>query len=448
MTYRMSSSWTRAVVTLTLAAAAAAPALAYNYETCSGQRRVWGSSTVTLRPANISFPGSYRTALEETLNGWNYRTPGTKFRYTHVYTDSTTWQEGDGVNTVGFAANWTWDPNFIAVSLWRYNACYWFGGGTLKEVDIMFNNNYFFNTTISPYALPSTSDTWYNLTITGLHEYGHGFGLQHQQSMLATMNSVYPFGGVLGNNNDLHPHADDVHGDRAGYGACCTERDLAVSAYARTGAGTSNLIAAPAYAYRGNPASFQFTISNRGTVNETSARVEFYLSTDRFVTTSDIYLGAATYNLNAGAEGTYWATPTIPSWLTPGTYYFGYVIDPLGSVPEINETNNGVGYASPTQVPSYSPPVSCFSANPTYGNTPLGVSFDGSCSSDPDGSVVSYSWNFGDGATDSGPTAYHTYWSPGFYTVTLTVTDNSGYTSQSYQYIDVYEEPCPGCPVF
>lgn len=55
------------------------------------------------------------------------------------------------------------------------------------------------------------------------------------------------------------------------------------------------------------------------------------------------------------------------------------------------------------------------------------VDVDGSQSSDADGTVASYDWNWGDGSTHgSGVTATHTYAQTGGYTVTLTVTDNDG----------------------
>ncbi len=61
------------------------------------------------------------------------------------------------------------------------------------------------------------------------------------------------------------------------------------------------------------------------------------------------------------------------------------------------------------------------------GNT---VSFNGGASSDPDGSIASYSWSFGDGASGSGASTSHTY-ANGTYTVTLTVKDNKGKTASS-----------------
>ena len=49
-----------------------------------------------------------------------------------------------------------------------------------------------------------------------------------------------------------------------------------------------------------------------------------------------------------------------------------------------------------------------------------------STSSDPDGSIATSEWDFGDGATASGETAQHTYTTQGEKTITLTVTDNDG----------------------
>ena len=68
------------------------------------------------------------------------------------------------------------------------------------------------------------------------------------------------------------------------------------------------------------------------------------------------------------------------------------------------------------------PPVASFTASPNG----LTVSFNGSGSSDPDGSIASYSWSFGDNTTGSGASTSKTYSAAGTYTVTLTVTDDKG----------------------
>ena len=74
-------------------------------------------------------------------------------------------------------------------------------------------------------------------------------------------------------------------------------------------------------------------------------------------------------------------------------------------------------------------PVAALSVQPSFGPAPLNVSFNGAGSSDPDGSIVSYGWNFGDSATASGVTANHSYTAPGSYIARLTVTDNQGASS-------------------
>jgi PKD repeat protein len=54
------------------------------------------------------------------------------------------------------------------------------------------------------------------------------------------------------------------------------------------------------------------------------------------------------------------------------------------------------------------------------------ITFDGSGSSDPDGTIMSYAWDFGDGSNGSGVTATHAYAAAGSYQAMLTVTDDQG----------------------
>jgi len=95
--------------------------------------------------------------------------------------------------------------------------------------------------------------------------------------------------------------------------------------------------------------------------------------------------------------------------------------------------------------PANQPPLSAFTYS-ISGNT---VNFTNQ-SSDPDGSIASYAWDFGDGGTSTYANTSHSY-SSGSYTVTLTVVDNDGRTDSSSRsfYIPPGSGSClsPPCPI-
>ena len=69
------------------------------------------------------------------------------------------------------------------------------------------------------------------------------------------------------------------------------------------------------------------------------------------------------------------------------------------------------------------------------------VSFDGTASFDPDGTIVGYAWTFGDGSTGSGATPSHSYSVAGTFSVKLNVTDNSGSTAVDTQTVTITDRP-------
>ncbi len=84
-----------------------------------------------------------------------------------------------------------------------------------------------------------------------------------------------------------------------------------------------------------------------------------------------------------------------------------------------NATDAEVHSVTVTAPPPNVPPNAVFTSTVDH----LTASFDASGSDDPDGTTLSYLWDFGDGLSGSGVSPQHTYANPGTYDVTLTVTD-------------------------
>ena len=98
-----------------------------------------------------------------------------------------------------------------------------------------------------------------------------------------------------------------------------------------------------------------------------------------------------------------------------------------------------------TQQITIDQPVPAFVATPTVAAPTVPVSFDAGGSSDPEGAINDYSWNFGDGSpvddTGTSATDQHAYASRGAYTVRLTVTNNYGQTSTTTHTVTVDDPP-------
>lgn len=102
-----------------------------------------------------------------------------------------------------------------------------------------------------------------------------------------------------------------------------------------------------------------------------------------------------------------------------------------------------IGLVNPGNIPSVnSDPIARFSVAAAG----LTARFDGAGSSDSDGNISRYAWEFGDGTSSSGVTVDHQYAEAGSFKVTLTVTDDKGASSSASRTITVENPPQPVSP--
>jgi hypothetical protein len=101
-----------------------------------------------------------------------------------------------------------------------------------------------------------------------------------------------------------------------------------------------------------------------------------------------------------------------------------------------------------TTPPLAQPPVPAITATQTQQSSGVSVAFDGTGSTDPGGSIVSYVWTFGDGSPQAtGATTQHLYQATGTFNASLTVTDSAGLSaSASYTVTIAAMPPTIGAP--
>ncbi|MDH5635901.1 MAG: PKD domain-containing protein [Candidatus Bathyarchaeota archaeon] len=87
------------------------------------------------------------------------------------------------------------------------------------------------------------------------------------------------------------------------------------------------------------------------------------------------------------------------------------------------------------------PPNANFSSSPKTLPTGENVTFNATDSYDPDGQIVSYFWDFGDGNSSTGNITTHAYADNGTYAVTLTITDNDGLKDLAQDTISIQNRP-------
>ena len=107
----------------------------------------------------------------------------------------------------------------------------------------------------------------------------------------------------------------------------------------------------------------------------------------------------------------------------------------------------GPGPPDPPEPPAPNElPTARITSSVDAGPAPLAVTFDARSSTDPDGTIASYSWTFGDGGSASGAEVSHTFNQAGLFQVELTVVDDRGGADSTKDSVFVSSPPGPGNP--
>lgn len=128
--------------------------------------------------------------------------------------------------------------------------------------------------------------------------------------------------------------------------------------------------------------------------------------------------GIQNWEWDFGDGWDYWGSTAYHTYYEDGTFTVTLKVHDFRGATGIGTMTITVGNPNEN-------PVASATCSPLGGPAPLHVEFDGSDSWDLDGTIVSYSWDFGDSNQGSGPTPDHVYTAVGEYSATLTVTDDS-----------------------
>lgn len=272
------------------------------------------------------------------------------------------------------------------------------------------------------------------------HEVGHTLGLNHDGQTTgveyyqghgnwAPIMGVGYYKDVVQFSKGEYPSANNLQDDLVvmqNYGLTRRTDDVGDTIVNSTALSGTSVSATGLITTRTDADVFKF-VTGAGTVNFATTSPSPSSNLDALLS---IYDGLGNLVTSADATG---LNGALTATLAAGTYYLA--IDgtaPGDPLTAYNDYDSLGQYAlTGTLVPTGNqPPVAVASGTPTSGTAPLSVNFSSNGSYDPDGTIASFNWDFGDGtATSSLAAPSHTYNTSGTYVASLVVTDNGGLSS-------------------
>jgi PKD repeat protein len=187
----------------------------------------------------------------------------------------------------------------------------------------------------------------------------------------------------------------------------------------------TSVTASPTNVKVGQSVSIAVVAENEGTVAETFD-VSVYYDTRLIETRTGISLDAGAITTLSFA----WDTTGVAE----GTYTMKAEASAVSGEEDVADNTYTGGQVT---VVAKKPPVASFAYSPSEPVEDEIVTFSASASYDPDGTIQSYTWDFGDGTSDSGMNVTHAYSAEGTYTVTLVATDDDGLTDSATAHLTV-----------
>ena len=333
-------------------------ASAYEYWTCLGSKITWSSGSPTMRLSSVSFPsGSWRTAMTDVCDHWS--DGPAQFEWNVVY--------GDTSVGVGNFQNEAWFTTSQSLLNGAPARCIsWSYCANWAEADIVFDAAVAYTTSTSKTALTPYGGASRPFRTTALHELGHGVGLKHENDEYNIMGQDWDHIHANGSTARAYAGEDGFDGAVYLYGTASGRQDVGVvhwkwtgrsgeySTHARTSVFKQNGALAPGFTdrtfnangepgfkvSRGETIQVELSFENNGASSQ-SPLVEYYVSTNDFISTFDTFVGSRRPTVNRNGVYTFTQTIVVPSNLTVGAvYYVGAVVDPDDDIDEFDEGNN------------------------------------------------------------------------------------------------------------
>lgn len=337
---------------------------AYRYRTCGTTPLKFGTNNVPIYASTNSFPtGVWWNGMVNSIAQFN-RNPSNQF---YTLNSTTSVSRGNGRNE-------TWGSTDQSVLQGAPAIAYswWTCSGTprMTEGDVIFD---YTNTAANPFEWTptGTSSTLIRyggnkrlLQGTATHEFGHAIGLLHVNTTYNVMGS--DFTHVYSNAGSTRAYIGEDAGRGAAflYGVWANApQDVGVSHWRYLGASgeysthqrvrlfnvsTGALLPAatvggePGYVVkRGQAVRAEFTYENLGRASVTGVAARYVISTNNFISTSDLTLGSGVWNLTPDVVANPLVTLTVPASTPANTdRWLGIIMDPLNALAEGDEGNN------------------------------------------------------------------------------------------------------------